>query len=405
MVRRGLSELDGEEDDPMAVRTVMDDVLEQAVITGRVPGVVAAAADRSGAIYEGAFGLRASGGDAPMTTDTVFWIASMTKALTSVAAMQQVEQGKLDLDEPIGRRIPELANPVVLDGFDADGAPQLRPARRPITLRHLLSHTAGFTYEIWNADMARYARGNDLPGIIECKNACLTLPLIADPGDRWEYGIGIDWAGKAVELVSGLSLNEYLRTHIFEPLGMADTGFVLRPDQRERQARMHLRTGETSFDVIDFEIPQAPEFFMGGGGLYSTGPDYLRILRALLGDGALDGARILKPETVVQLGENQIGDLHVTRLVTVDPVSSNDAEFFPGMPKKWGLAYMISTEQAPTGRGAGSLAWAGLANTYFWLDPASGVTGLIMTQILPFADTAVLDTFGEFERAIYDAAG
>ena len=237
-----------------------------------------------------------------MTTDTVFWIASMTKALTSVAAMQQVEQGKLDLDEPIGQRIPELANPVVLEGFDADGSPQLRPARRPITLRHLLSHTAGFTYEIWNADMARYARGNDLPGIIECKNACLTLPLIADPGDRWEYGIGIDWAGKAVELVSGLSLNEYLRTHIFEPLGMADTGFVLRPDQRERQARMHVRTGETSFDVIDFEVPQAPEFFMGGGGLYSTGPDYLRFLRALLGDGALDGARILKPETVAEIG-------------------------------------------------------------------------------------------------------
>ena len=388
----------------MVVRTVMDDVLEQAITTGRVPGIVATAADRSGVIYQGAFGKRASGGDADMTTDTVFWIASMTKALTSVAAMQQVEQGKLDLDEPIGQRIPELANPVVLEGFDAAGAPQLRPARRPITLRHLLTHTAGFTYEIWNADMARYARGNDLPGIIECKNACLALPLIADPGDRWEYGINIDWAGKAVELASGLSLNVYLRERIFEPLGMTDTGFVLRSDQRERQARMHVRTGETSFDVIEFEIPQAPEFYMGGGGLYSTGPDYLRFLRALLGDGALDGTRILKPETVAQLGENQIGDLLVTMLKTVDPVSSNDAEFFPGMPKKWGLAYMISTEQASTGRSAGSLAWAGLGNTYFWLDPSRDVTGLILTQILPFADAAVLETFGQFERAIYDTA-
>jgi len=388
----------------MVVRTVMDDVLERAIAEGRVPGVVALAADRSGVIYQGAFGKRAFGGDADMTTDTVFWIASMTKALTSVAAMQEVEQGKLDLDEPIGQRIPELANPVVLEGFDASGAPQLRPARRPITLRHLLTHTAGFTYEIWNADMARYARGNDLPGIIECKNACLALPLIADPGDRWEYGINIDWAGKAVELASGLSLNVYLRERIFEPLGMTDTGFVLRSDQRERQARMHVRTGETSFDVIEFEIPQAPEFYMGGGGLYSTGPDYLRFLRALLGDGALDGARILKPETVAQLGENQIGDLLVTMLKTVDPVSSNDAEFFPGMPKKWGLAYMISTEQAPTGRSAGSLAWAGLGNTYFWLDPSRDVTGLILTQILPFADAAVLDAFGQFERAIYDTA-
>ena len=385
----------------MAVRTVMDDVLEQAIESGRVPGVVALAADRDGVTYAGAFGKRAAGGAVDMTTDTVFWIASMTKALTSVAAMQQVERGKLDLDEPIGQRIPELANPVVLEGFDDAGAPRLRPARRPITLRHLLSHTAGFTYEIWNADLARYARAHDVPGIIQCKNACLGLPLVFDPGERWEYGINIDWAGKAVELVSGQLLNEYLRTEIFEPLGMADTGFVLRPDQRERQTRMHVRTGETSFDVIDFEVPQSPEFFMGGGGLYSTGPDYLRFLRALLGDGALDGARILKPETVAQLGENQIGDLDVTMLKTVDPGSSNDAELLPGIPKKWGLASMISTEEAPTGRSAGSLAWAGLANTYFWLDPARGVTGLILTQILPFADAAVLDVFGRFESAIY----
>lgn len=385
----------------MAVRMAMDDVLEQAIESGRVPGVVALAADNTGPIYQGAFGKREWGGDADMTLDTVFWIASMTKAITSVAAMQQVERGKLDLDEPIGKVLPELSSPLVLTGFDQAGAPILRPAQRPITLRHLLSHTAGFTYDIWNAEMLRYTQQTGLPGIIECKNATLGMPLICEPGERWEYGINIDWVGKAVERVSGQMLDAYLREHIFEPLGMLDTGFVLQPDQRTRLVSMHTRTGETSFDVIPFEVPQQPEFFMGGGGLYSTGPDYLRFLRMLLGGGELEGARVLQPETVAEISRNQIGDLTVGPMRTVQPGASNDAEFFPGMVKKWGLIAMITAEPAPSGRSAGSLAWAGLANTYYWLDPTSNVTGVILTQILPFADPAVLDLFARFEQAVY----
>jgi CubicO group peptidase (beta-lactamase class C family) len=385
----------------MAVTTAMDDVLDQGVETGQVPGVVALAADGTGPIYEGAFGKREWGGRADMTVDTVFWIASMTKAITSVAAMQQVEQRKLDLDEPISRVLPALTEPLVLEGFDAAGAPSLRPARRPITLRHLLTHTAGFTYNIWNADMGRYMEHSGMPGIISCQNVCLAAPLVFDPGDRWEYGINIDWAGKAVEAVSGQSLNDYLRDQIFAPLGMTDTGFVLRPDQRARLSSMHARTGETSFEVIPFEVPQAPEFFMGGGGLYSVGRDYLAFLQMLLHDGELNGARVLRPETVAEMNRNQIGDLTVGLLKTADPGSSNDAEFFPGMPKKWGLAYMISTEDAATGRSGNSAAWAGLANTYFWLDPAKRVAGLILTQILPFADPIVLDLFARFEQAVY----
>jgi CubicO group peptidase (beta-lactamase class C family) len=381
----------------------MDDVLEQATSSGSVPGVVALAADDSGVVYEGAFGSREAGADVPMTLDTVFWIASMTKAVTSVAALQQVEAGKLDLDAPIGDILPELALPQVLEGFDAAGAPRLRPARRPITLRHLLTHTAGFSYDIWSADIGRYMEHASIPGIINCQNVCLTTPLLFDPGDRWEYGINIDWAGKAVEKVSGLSLQEYLRGHVFGPLGMADTTFQPTAEQQSRRSRMHARTGDTSFAVIDFDLPAEPEFFMGGGGLYSTGRDYLRFLRALLNGGELDGDRILEAETVEEANRNQIGDIQVTKLVTVQPGSSNDAEFYPGMPKRWGLAYMISVEEAPTGRSAGSLAWAGLANTYFWLDPSRHVTGLILTQILPFADAAVVNLFGRFERAVYDS--
>ena len=254
----------------------------------------------------------------------------MTKAVTSVAAMQLVEQGRIGLDEPVGERLPELAAIQVLDGFDADGAPRLRAPRRAITLRHLLTHTAGFVYDIWNADMLRYHESAAIPGIIECKNATLQLPLAFDPGDRWDYGINIDWVGKAVERLSGQSLEAYFREHIFGPLGMADTGFVIGAEQRSRLAGMHVRQPDGSLQAIPFEVPQEPEFYMGGGGLYSTGPDYLNFLRMLLGGGQLGQARVLRPETVAEMGQNQIGELTVGLLKTSVPGSSNDAEFFPG---------------------------------------------------------------------------
>ena len=386
----------------MVVASGVDQVFERAVDAGVAPGVVALAANDNDLIYEGAFGKREVGKDAAMTLDSVVWIASMTKAVTSVAAMQLVEQGRLGLDEPLGQRVSELASVQVLEGFDAAGAPRLRPPRRPITLRHLLTHTAGFTYDFWNQDMVRYYQHAGVPGIAECKNATLQTPLVCDPGERWEYGINLDWVGKTVEQLSGQSLEDYFREHIFAPLDMNDTGFVLRPDQRTRQAAMHARQPDGSLTPIPFEIPQQPEFFMGGGGLYSTGPDYLKFLRMLLGGGQLAGARVLQSETVDDMSRNHIGELTVGPMKTAAPTLSHDAEFFPGMVKKWGLGYMISTEAAPTGRSAGSLAWAGLANTYYWLDPTRRVTGVFATQILPFADPNVLDVFAAFEQAIYE---
>ena len=387
----------------MAVRTVMDDVLDRAIEAGRVPGVVAMAANADGLLYEGAFGKRTAGGDAAMSLDTVFFLASMTKAVTCVAAMQQVERGNIDLDEPIGRIVPELADPHVLDGFDASGAPILRAARRPITLRLLLSHTSGFAYDTWNGEIRRYVQVNGIPSAGTGRRAGLMVPLVSDPGTRWEYSIGIDWAGQAVERTSGLDLEAYFRVNICEPLGMSDTGFLLRPDQRARKAGVHQRTGDTSFDVLDHETNQQPEFFPGGGGLYSVGRDYLAFLQMLLHDGRFNGAQILKPESVTELNRNQIGDLPVTMMKSYDPRRSNDAELFPGMLKRWTLGYLMTTEQTPTGRAAGSLAWGGIANTYYWLDPATRVAGLILTQIFPFADPIVLDLFGQFERAIYDS--
>jgi methyl acetate hydrolase len=389
---------------PAAGAAGIDKALAEAVNSGRVPGVVALAANDKGTIYSGAFGKRSLAQAQPMTVDSVFWIASMTKAVTTAAAMQMVEQGKLKLDQPASEILPDLASAQVLEGFDAAGKPQLRPIKRPITLRQLLTHTAGYTYDIWNENTGRYEKQANLPGLITCKDDALKTPLAFDPGERWEYGINIDFAGKMIEKVSGQRLEGYFRDHIFGPLGMADTSFKLSPSQRERLVAMHARGADGSLKPIEFEMPQEPEFFMGGGGLYSTGPDYMKFVRMFLNKGTLDGKTVLRPETVAMMGQNQIGDTNVVVLKTVMPDSSLDAEFFPGMVKKWGLGFMINTETAPTGRSAGSLAWAGLANTYYWIDPSKNIAGVILMQLLPFADPKALQTFAEFETGLYKVA-
>ena len=382
----------------------IDELLKTAADRGDVPGVVAMAATREGPVYQGAFGRRALPDGAAMTADTVFWIASMTKAITSTAAMQLVEQGKLTLDGPIAGVLPELAAPQVLEGFDSAGEPRLRRARRPITLRHLITHTAGFVYDIWNGDLGRYMEKRGVPGIISCENAALALPLIFDPGDKWDYGINIDWVGKAVERVSGQKLGDYFAEHLFGSIGMKDTGFKLTPDRRARIAGMHSRSEDGALAPIPFEMPQDPEFEMGGGGLYGTAADYLAFERLFFDEGrAASGAQVLKPETVRLMAQNAIGDLNVQLLKTAAPAYSNDAEFFPGMVKKWGLGFMISTAQVAGGRSPGSLAWAGLGNTYFWIDAAKGVAGVILMQLLPFADAKALAIFDRFEKAVYAA--
>jgi methyl acetate hydrolase len=386
----------------MAISTRMDDALQQAVESGRIPGVVALAADSAGIVYEGAFGKRAQGGEVDMTLDTVFPIASMTKAVTSVAALQLVERGKLDLDEPLGKLLPQIAAPRILDGWTSDGSPRLIPSRTPITLRHVLTHTAGFAYANWNGDVQRY-----VAYVAQVGTEATDLPprealLMREPGVKWEYGTNTDWVGRAVEAASGLDLDTYMRQHIFEPLGMRDTGFIVNAEQRSRLTSRHQRTGETAFTVSTIDPPARPEFFNGGGGLYAVGRDYLTFLRALLASGTFDGVQVLRPESIPLLYANQVGDLEAGILPTFAPEMSNTANFFPAMRKKWSLAGLINPERAPTGRSAGSLAWAGLYNTYFWLDPSAQVTGLILTQILPFADHAVVETFGQFERAIYD---
>ena len=381
----------------------IDAVLRRAVDAGEVPGAVAMAATDKGVFYEGAFGTRDLAKGPAMTLDTVFRIASMTKAVTSVAALQLVEQGKLSLDGPVPDIDPALSAPQVLEGFDPSGAPRLRPARRPITLRHLLTHTAGFSYEQWDASTARYVKASGMPSTSTGKVASLRLPLAFEPGERWEYGVNIDWVGLLVEAASGQTLDAYFQEHILGPLGMTDTGFAITPGQRARQAGVHQRQADGSLQPQPLETPFTPEFWAGGGGLYSTASDYMTLLRALLHGGAFNGARILRPETVALMGQNQIGPLEAGILKTTAPSRSTDVDFFPGASLKWGLATMINAQPGPNGRSAGSLTWAGLFNTHYWIDPARHVVGVLMTQVLPFGDPPAMRLYGQFERAVYDS--
>jgi CubicO group peptidase (beta-lactamase class C family) len=385
----------------MQTNSQIDQILRQKSEAKEIPGVVAMAATGNEVIYQGAFGKRDLSKDEPMTLDTVFWIASMTKAVTTAAGMQLVEQGKLSLDDPIGKVLPDLASPQVLEGFDANGAPKLRPAKKPITLRHLMTHTAGFAYDMWNGDMVQYLEKTGTPGITTCQNAALKTPLMTDPGTRWEYGTNIDFVGKAVEAASGKRLDAYLHDHMFAPLGMTDTGFKINDAMRKRLVGMHARGEDGALAAIPFELEQAPEFHMGGGGLYGTAPDYIKFTQMILNKGRGNGNQLLKPETVALMGQNNIGDLAMGKMTTAIGWATNDVDLYPDIVKKWGLSFLINTAKTPEGRSAGSLAWAGLANTYFWIDPARNVAGVILMQLLPFADNKCLEAFAGFERGVY----
>ena len=369
----------------------VDAILRAKVEAGEVPGLVAMAATANAVIYQGAFGARDIAQPAKMSADTIFRIASMVKLLTSVAALQLVEQGKLGLDEPAEKIDPTLASPQVLSGFDLSGAPQLRPARTQITLRNLLTHTSGLSYPLWDPNAKRYlkmARGDPaLPRSV----------LMFDPNDRWAYGGSLDRVGRLVEIAGGKPLDRYFRDHILLPLGMNDTGFEITERQRVREASLHVWSDDGRLVPQPREKHTASKVFSGGGGIYSTAPDYLTLLQALLNGGNT----ILRPATVALMAVNQIGTLEAGIMKTTNPALSSDVDFFPGTRLRWGLGHMINLDPVQGGRKAGSLTWAGLYNTYYWIDPVSGIAGVIMMQVLPFADARALNVYRGFERGIY----
>ena len=379
------------------------DAILRGVTSGqpRVPGVVAMVTDRDRNVYEGAAGERVVGDSQPMTTDTVFAIFSTTKAITGTAILQLVEEDRLDLDAPASRYAPDIGKLQVIEGFDEAGAPKLRAPKRPITTRMLMLHTAGLGYDFFNETYNRLAQERGQPSVITATKAALMTPLLFDPGDKWEYGSNIDWCGQVVEGITGRRLGEVLRTRVFEPLGITDMTFELSDRLRARLAGMHARNADGSLTPMAFELPSAPEVHMGGHGLYGTVGDYMKFIRMWLSDGRGPQGQVLKAETVRMAERNHLGDKKVTVLPGVIPSLSNDAEFFPGLSKSWSLTFMVNDEVAPTGRPAGALGWAGLANLFYWIDRRNGLGGYWATQILPFGDPASFGGYIDFETACY----
>jgi methyl acetate hydrolase len=379
----------------------IDSALRASSANHPTPGFVAAAVRDGELIFEGAFGARDLTGGPRMTLDTVFWIASMSKAITATAAMQQVEAGWLDLEAPIEGVLPVLGRIQVLDGFDAEGTPRLRAPKRPITLRHLLTHTSGFAYDVWNPEALRYLEHSGMPRAASGLKAALETPLMFDPGVDWEYGVGIDWAGLAVEAVSGQTLDAYLADHVLGPLGMTDTAFEPTASMRARKAGMNARTPDGGMVACVLPMATTREYVMGGAGLDSTVGDYLAFLQMILHGGTWNGAQVLKPETVALMSRNHIGETKIRTLTSTSPAVSHDLDMTGGEPAHWGLSWQINPRAGPNGRSAGSLAWAGVANCYYWADPDARVAGVLLTQLMPFEDPHALALFADFERAVY----
>jgi CubicO group peptidase (beta-lactamase class C family) len=374
------------------MQNALDDLLDHAVRRGAVPAVVALAGDRDGTLYEGAAGTPG---------DTVFALASMTKAMVSVGALQLIEQGRLELEQPVAEVLPRFGELQVLDGFDGD-EPILRPPASQATIRQLMTHTSGVSYFFTNADIRRYHELTGTPNVMSGRLACLDVPLVFDPGTRWEYGMGTDWLGQVIEAVSGQDLQAYLREHLWEPLGMPDTTFWPTDEQRGRMFAMQFRPpGAEELTPFPSPEPVKPEYWSGGGGAYGTGADYLRFMRAMLRGGELDGERVLREDTVeLAFTDHLHGASLPTFIESAFPELCNDIPSLP-VEQGWGLGFHLVLEDLPGMRSAGSGDWAGLFNCYYWIDRARGIAGTMLTQLLPFFDAGAVETFAGFEAGVY----
>jgi len=351
--------------------------------------------DRRGVIYSGAAGAASAQPARPMTADAIFRIASMTKAVTSLALLQLVDEKKVALDDPASKYLPVFAKLSVITSFDAKtGAYTVKPAARPITVRHLLTHTSGLGYSFTSPIVRDFKPRNG--------DTFEVGPLLFEPGADWIYGTSTDWVGRLVETIAGKDLDAYFRERIFTPLGMHDTHFNVPDAALPRLAPVWRRQADGTLTELPSRPPQRVTRFNGGGGLSSTAADYINFLRMLLNAGQLNGARILSASAVEQMSRNQIGTLSAHPIKTAQPGLSADFSFVNEGKDKWSLGFLITGEAAPGLRSAGSLSWGGINNTYFWIDPSRGIAGVILMQFLPFADNKALAVYRDFERAVYE---
>jgi methyl acetate hydrolase len=374
-------------------KAALSQFLSEAVGRGHVPGVVAVVMNRDGMLYQDAVGKLDVARGVEMRPDAIFRMASMTKPVTSVAVMMLVEAGKLALDDPVSRHLPEFEARQVISTFDAaDGRYQTRPAGRPMTVRHLLAHTSGLGYAFSSPTVARLLQGT--------QKSEPDLPLLHDPGDRWTYGANTRVLGRIVANVSGQPLDVFVRSRIFEPLNMADTTWVVPPDKLSRVVTVHQRTGGTLVEQPNAPAQRAP--VDGDRGLFSTAGDYAAFLRMLLNDGKLGAARLLGEKSVRLMGENQIGTVMVEEQPVGDAARTRPFPLGAGRDK-FGLGFQIAApdERYSNLRSPGSLSWAGINNTHFWIDRARQIAVIVLMQVLPFYDEACIGTLRGFEALVY----
>lgn len=381
--------------------TTLDEILRTGIARRKIPSAVAMVATADQITYAGAFGKRDSTSGLNLTTNAIFAIASMTKVVTSVAALQLVERGTVKLDEPVARHLPQLAKLEILQGFDkVTGKPILRAASKPVTLRHLLTHTSGFAYPTWSGDMLKYTQQTTPipPGTVPLT----PTPLIFEPGKRWQYGYSTDWAGRLVEAVSGQTLEQYFQSNILGPLGMNDTAYSVPPEKFDRLVSTYQRQSDGSLSEDPRALPPRPQSFNGGGGLYSTAGDYVRFMQMILRRGRGSGEhQILRPKTLDMMTSNQTGSLSAGKLKTFQPDRSSDVDFHPGFSDRFGLGFLINTTAYAGGRSAGSLAWAGIRNTFYWIDPRRRLCAVLLMHFLPFCDPEAMGLLHDFELGVY----
>ena len=387
--------------EPYMNKSLLDKLLKSAVEKGDVHGVAAMVSCDKETIYKTGFGISGPNKCQGMNADTVIWIASMTKAITATAAMQLVERGHLTLDKPASHILPRLKSIKVLEGFNENGMPKLRPPKSDVTLRHLLTHTAGFGYDVWHKPIKDFIKSTNMPSRSSGSPEALLTPLMFDPGTSWAYSIAIDWVGLMIEEITKQKLGSYLKTNIFKPLGMKSTGFLINKAMQPKLATMYKRENGILRPDPKFQMKQNPELESGGGGLYSTLNDYILFLRMLLNNGNSNSQQILLPDTIQTMFKNHTETNIDMKMNSTNQSISADVDFFPRTKKSWGLSFMRNDEVTETGRAAGSLGWAGLSNCYFWIDPSNKIVGVFGTQILPFIDEKAFPLYINFEKAVY----
>jgi methyl acetate hydrolase len=376
-------------------KAAITQTLEEAVQRGDTPGAVALVVDRDGALFEAAAGKADLTRGTPMRTDAIFNIASMTKPVTSVAIMQLFEQGKLKLDDPVSKYLTGFDKLQVITKFnEADGTVESRPAKTVMTVRHLLTHTSGIGY------------GFSSPIIVKLQKPSQSewdLPLLQEPGTKWSYGASTRVLGMIVEKISGMTLEAYFQKNILQPLGMRDTSFAVPVEKQSRVPPVQQREGGKLTQQPAATLPAtAPVPSRGDGGLYSTARDYGRFIRMFLNGGKAGDTRILSEKSVKLMGQNHIGAIFVQTQPVGMPTRTKPFPLGAGHDK-FGLGFQIA--QAAPGsapyRSPGSMSWAGIFNTEFWIDPQQHVGGVLMMQILPFYDDGAIRALREFEAAAY----